>query len=146
MSKRLLENIDRMERSSNIIEKDSHGNTVVGLLYGWSHRYGCRIYCETRFCSFRSMGMYGHHVQQTGHQRLSRSDEQGNNIIYFPVRSRLRIWSRVTASAILSRASPFILHTRTESLKRPERNLDIVIRNTRPLEKSTSLYVRVLWV
>ena len=65
--------------------------------------------------------MYCHHFQQIMNQpcmvfrqSCSRSAEWGELIFPCP-RSRLIIWSRETGSAVPSRASVFILHTKAES-------------------------------
>ena len=64
--------------------------------------------------------MNGHHIEQTGHQTavwlpilhvFSWTEK-----LYFPCPgSRLRIWSRETGSAFLSRVSPLIFQTQAES-------------------------------
>ena len=58
----------------------------------------------------------GHHFQQTGHQPgmvTNPACEQGKS---FPwPRSRLRVWSRELGSAVPSRVSLLILHTKAES-------------------------------
>ena len=87
------------------IQKTKHG----------SYEYGGRIY---RIHSMY-ICMYGHHIAEYGPtvygcQSCSRSAEQGK--LTFPCpRSRLRIWSRETGSAVPSRVTLPILHTQAES-------------------------------
>ena len=66
--------------------------------------------------------MYGQHFQQSeygstgsgGQSSCSWSAEQGK--LFFPrPRSRLRIWSCETGSAVPSRVTPLILHTQADS-------------------------------
>ena len=77
--------------------------------------------CCTRFISCTNMySMYEYHVKlcmyyvQSSLPSSSWSAEQGKWIFTCP-RSRLRIWSRKTASAVLSRVSLIILHCHTQA-------------------------------
>ena len=56
----------------------------------------------------------GHHIQQIDLQSCLWSTGQGKMHLPCP-RSRLRIWSRETGSAVPSRVSPLILHAQAES-------------------------------
>ena len=64
--------------------------------------------------------MYSHHMKQsirsTGHQSCSSWSQLNREKIIFPCpRSRLRIWSRETGSAVPSRVALLLLHTQAES-------------------------------